>query len=305
MCEEVIKVNDLCVKYGNLTAINHMSLSVHKDEVLGIIGENGAGKTTLVECISGINTGFSGNIEVLGEDITKVKKSFYNRLSIQLQEASFPGKLRVVELCELFSSYYDNPLGYEALIKAFDLQEKRKSFYDNLSGGQKQKLSIIIALLANADITIMDELTTGLDPQSRRQTLSVLKDFISNKTILLTTHYLEEAEILCDRVCIISKGNIVKIGKLNDLYEECGIAHKVSFHCDDKELENKLTLDKETFFTDRQFNRISIMSNEENLEEIVKEELSSKDIKYSSLQNLSTNLEDLYFKLVGEKFKEI
>lgn len=214
----VVEVNNLSVKYGNFFAVENVCLNVLEGEILGIIGENGAGKTTTVECISGVNKNFKGSIKVLDKNIKTVDKDFYNYLSVQLQEASFPEKLKVKEILKLFTSFYKQPLSYEEMLKEFEMDDKLNSFYGNLSGGQKQKLGIIVTLLSNAKIIILDELTTGLDPNARRSTIKFIRKYIGRKTIIMTTHFLDEIEQLCDRVCIISHGKVKEIGKLEDLY---------------------------------------------------------------------------------------
>ncbi len=302
MQNNIICVEDLYVEYKSCIAVNHIDLKVHDGEVLGIIGENGAGKTTTIECIAGINKEFKGNIVVLGNDIKNVRKSFYNDISVQLQEASFPEKLKVSEICKLFNSFYKKPIDYNSLLNAFGLEEKTSTYYGNLSGGQKQKLSILVALISNARIIIMDELTTGLDPQARRNTINIIKQYTKGRTILLTTHFMDEAEALCDRVCFMGKGKILKLGKIDELFIECGIKNKVVFSSEDEDIDKYF--EKNYYFVEKQGSHISIMCNEDLLISEVENILNLHNVKYSNLQQQGTRLEDLYFKILGKKVDE-
>ena len=265
----VVEVNNLSVKYGNFFAVENVCLNVLEGEILGIIGENGAGKTTTVECISGVNKNFKGSIKVLDKNIKTVDKDFYNYLSVQLQEASFPEKLKVKEILKLFTSFYKQPLSYEEMLKEFEMDDKLNSFYGNLSGGQKQKLGIIVTLLSNAKIIILDELTTGLDPNARRSTIKFIRKYIGRKTIIMTTHFLDEIEQLCDRVCIISHGKVKEIGKLEDLYVKYRISHKIIIKGLDMNYVQILKMDNPQFFIMDQGNEISILSNEKKLKNLL------------------------------------
>ena len=300
----VVEVNNLSVKYGNFFAVENVCLNVLEGEILGIIGENGAGKTTTVECISGVNKNFKGSIKVLDKNIKTVDKDFYNYLSVQLQEASFPEKLKVKEILKLFTSFYKQPLSYEEMLKEFEMDDKLNSFYGNLSGGQKQKLGIIVTLLSNAKIIILDELTTGLDPNARRSTIKFIRKYIGRKTIIMTTHFLDEIEQLCDRVCIISHGKVKEIGKLEDLYIKYRISHKIIIKGLDMNYVQILKMDNPQFFIMDQGNEISILSNEKKLKNCMTTYLVDHHIEFCGIEEQGTKLEDLYYKLLGTKFQE-
>lgn len=295
-----IDVKNLSVSYGTLKAVDDISFSVNDGEIFGIIGENGAGKTTTVECIAGIKTNYSGTINVLGEDITKAKRSFYNRLSIQPQEASFPEKLKVWEIMKLFSSLYNSPLPYHDLLEKLDVADKVNSYYGNLSGGQKQKISIIAALISNAEVLILDELTTGLDPQSRLKTLNAIKEYSSGRTVIMTTHYLNEIEQLCNRVCILKKGKIVGIGALKELYKENGIEYKVSVTTHDNKAKTLMEAEFPNCFLLASGVQISLFGNDPNMKNQLESIFLNNGISYSSIENQYTNADDLYFKLFDE-----
>lgn len=280
----VVEVNNLSVKYGNFFAVENVCLNVLEGEILGIIGENGAGKTTTVECISGVNKNFKGSIKVLDKNIKTVDKDFYNYLSVQLQEASFPEKLKVKEILKLFTSFYKQPLSYEEMLKEFEMDDKLNSFYGNLSGGQKQKLGIIVTLLSNAKIIILDELTTGLDPNARRSTIKFIRKYIGRKTIIMTTHFLDEIEQLCDRVCIISHGKVKEIGKLEDLYVKYRISHKIIIKGLDMNYVQILKMDNPQFFIMDQGNEISILSNEKKLKNCMTTYLVDHHIEFCGIE---------------------
>lgn len=301
----VVEVNNLSVKYGDFFAVENVCLKVLDGEILGIIGENGAGKTTTVECISGVNKNFKGSIKVLDKNIKTVDKDFYNYLSVQLQEASFPEKLKVKEILKLFTSFYKKPLPYGEMLKEFEMDDKLNSFYGNLSGGQKQKIGIIVTLLSNAKIIILDELTTGLDPNARRSTIKFIRKYIGRKTIIMTTHFLEEIEQLCDRVCIISHGKVKEMGKLEDLYVKYGISHKIIIKGLDMNCVEIIKMDNPQFFIIDQGNEISILSNEKRLKNCMVTYLANHHIEFCRMEEQGTKLEDLYYKLLGTKFQEL
>lgn len=299
-----VEVTNLIVKYGNTIAVDDISFTINKGEIIGIIGENGAGKTTTVECIAGIKKNFKGNINVLGKDISKVKRSFYNHLSIQLQNSLFPDKLKVKEIMDLFSSFYKSPLSYMEILSKFDLLDKMDAYFGNLSGGQKQKISIIVALISNADVLILDELTTGLDPQSRLTSINVIKEFSQGKTLILTTHFLDEIERLCDRVCIMKKGKIIEFGVLNDLYKKNEMQYKVVIKTHDEKEKEKIKLKLNDYFILTSGVQINVFGNSSNMINIIENKLNELQIS-CEMEIKFPNIDDLYFKLFNESFPEI
>jgi ABC-2 type transport system ATP-binding protein len=208
----VIEVQNIRKRYGDTLAIDDVSLSVEQGEIFGILGRNGAGKTTSVECIAGLRAPDQGTIRVLGLDPQKDHAELTGRLGVQLQESQLPAQIKVAEALELYSSFYPAPNDWRELMDALDLKAKAKTKYAKLSGGQKQRLSIALALVGNPTVAILDELTTGLDPQARRDTWEVIKRVRANgTTIVLVTHFMEEAERLCDRLALIDKGRVVTV----------------------------------------------------------------------------------------------
>ncbi|MFF5178649.1 ABC transporter ATP-binding protein [Micromonospora sp. NPDC000316] len=208
----VIEVSRLHKRYGDLVAVDDVSLAVEAGEIFGVLGPNGAGKTTTVECVAGLRVPDGGGVSVLGLDPRRDGAQLRQRVGVQLQESQLPDQLRVAEALELYASFYSDPADPAELIERLGLGEKRKTAYKNLSGGQKQRLSIALALVGNPEIAILDELTTGLDPQARRDTWSLIEQVRdSGVTVVLVTHFMEEAERLCDRVAVIDKGRVVAL----------------------------------------------------------------------------------------------
>ena len=230
----VIKVENLVKRYKNITAVNDVSFSVEEGEIFGLLGPNGAGKTTTIECIEGLRKPDSGNVEVLGLNPLKDRKRLYNMIGVQLQETSYQDKIKVWEICQLFSTLYSKTLSYELLLKDFGLYEKKDSYISKLSGGQKQAVSIVLALIPDPKIVFLDEITTGLDPQARRNVWEMIKKLKKKgKTVFMTTHYMEEAENLCDRICFIKSGKIRALGTVNELIKASNMQLKVVFKAND------------------------------------------------------------------------
>ncbi len=208
----VIEVSNLVKRYGDQTAVNGVSFSVEEGEIFAILGPNGAGKTTTVESISGMRTPDSGTISVLGLDPRHDRDELRRVVGVQLQESELPDQIRVWEAMDLYASFYAEPRDQERLLDDLGLADKRNASFGKLSGGQKQRLSIALALVGNPKIAILDELTTGLDPQARRDTWQVIEGIRRDGvTVVLVTHFMEEAERLADRVALIDAGRVVAI----------------------------------------------------------------------------------------------
>lgn len=208
----VIVVKDLVKRYGSLTAVNGISFEVYENEIFGIVGPNGAGKTSAVECIAGIRNPSSGSVNVLGLDPTKNSLELRELIGIQLQAGSLPYNMKVREALLLFANLHQRPQPVEPLLAQMGIAQKANDFYEKLSGGQKQRLAIALALVNDPKVVVFDELTTGLDPQARRAMWEMVRNIHAlGKTVLLITHFMEEAEKLCDRVAFIDEGNVVAL----------------------------------------------------------------------------------------------
>jgi ABC-2 type transport system ATP-binding protein len=216
----VISVKNLTKNYQKLKAVNNVSFDVYKNEIFGILGPNGAGKTTTVEMIEGIRTIDNGDIELAGIDVDKHPSSAKGIIGIQLQESEYFDYLNLREILELFGEFYGKDMNPMDILNTVELAPKAKSMVKELSGGQKQRLSIALALVNDPEILFLDEPTTGLDPQARRHMWDfITKIKMTGKTMILTTHYMEEAEILCDRVAIMDEGRILVIDTPENLIE--------------------------------------------------------------------------------------
>jgi ABC-2 type transport system ATP-binding protein len=208
----VIEVQNLHKTYGDTVAVEDVSFTVQQGEIFGILGPNGAGKTTTVECIEGLRAPDTGRISVLGLDPRRDRAELTQRLGVQLQDSQLPDQLRVAEALRLNSAFYRNPADWHALMDMLGLTSKGKTPFGKLSGGQKQRLSIALALLGSPRVAVLDELTTGLDPQARRDTWELIEGVRDRGvTIVLVTHFMEEAERLCDRVALIDAGKVIAI----------------------------------------------------------------------------------------------
>jgi ABC-2 type transport system ATP-binding protein len=226
----VIEVQQLHKTYGETVAVEDVSFTVEAGEIFGILGPNGAGKTTTVECIEGLRTPDGGQIRVLGLDPRRDRAELTQRLGVQLQDSQLPERLQVGEALELYSSFYRNPADWRALMEMLGLEAKRKTSFGKLSGGQQQRLSIALALVGSPQIAVLDELTTGLDPQARRDTWELIEQVRARGvTIVLVTHFMEEAERLCDRVALIDAGRVVVVDTPAGLAERAEGGQRIQF----------------------------------------------------------------------------
>ena len=207
--QPVITVKNLVKRYGNLLAVDDVSFSIREGEIFGIIGPNGAGKTTTVECISGLRAPDSGSISLYGLSPRHDRNRIREFLGVQLQESALPPRLKVGEALELFASFYSSPLDPQEVLESLGVRHIERIAFKKLSGGQKQRVSIALALVGNPKIAILDELTTGLDPEARRDTWALLERMRARGvTVILVTHFMDEAETLCDRVALINRGRL-------------------------------------------------------------------------------------------------
>ncbi len=229
-----IACRGLVKRYAAVTAVAGLDLEVRQGECFGMLGPNGAGKTTTIEVIQGLLEPNEGTVEVLGMSWERQGYELRERLGSQLQETKLPEKLTVEEVVRLFRSFYREGADLEEVLHTVGLVEKRKAYVVNLSGGQRQRLAVACALVCTPEILFLDEPTTGLDPQSRRQLWDVIEAFRRRGgTVLITTHYMEEAERLCDRVAIVDRGKIIALGSPRELIGSLGAEHVVEFAMED------------------------------------------------------------------------
>lgn len=228
--ESALYCKDLVKRYGATVAVAGLDLDVRRGECFGMLGPNGAGKTTTVEIFEGLRVPDAGVVEVLGERWRGDGLALRARLGIQLQETKFPEKLRVSEVVVLFRSFYPRGLDVADVLALVGLEEKEAAHVRTLSGGQKQRLSLGCALVGDPDLLFLDEPTTGLDPQSRHQTWAIVEGLKERgRTVLLTTHYMEEAARLCDRVAVVDSGKVIALGTPRELIASLGAEHVIEF----------------------------------------------------------------------------
>ncbi|HSD84669.1 MAG TPA: ABC transporter ATP-binding protein [Anaerolineae bacterium] len=229
----VIQVDHLHKVYGSFTAVEDISLEIDEGEIFGIIGPNGAGKTTTTECLEGLRQPDGGTLRVLGLDPQRQGDELRQRIGVQLQQAVLPDKLKVWEALDLFSTFYRRSVDWRPLLEQWGLAEKRNTMFAGLSGGQKQRLFIALALVNDPEVVFLDELTTGLDPQARRETWEHVQAIRQRgKTVLLVTHFMDEAERLCDRIAIIDHGRVVAIDTPQNLIRRVQAEARVRFSAD-------------------------------------------------------------------------
>jgi len=228
--DDVIEVSGLRKAYGPVVAVDDVSLTVRRGEIFGILGPNGAGKTTTVESIAGLRRPDAGTVRVLGLDPQVEGRHLRQRLGVQLQQATLPERLKVWEALHLFASFYDAPADWRRLLEQWDLVEKRDATFAGLSGGQRQRLFIALALVGDPEVVILDELTSGLDPQARRATWELIRAVRdTGTTVVLVTHFMDEAERLCDRLVVIDNGRVVAKGSPRELIDGLGEQTRVRF----------------------------------------------------------------------------
>jgi ABC-2 type transport system ATP-binding protein len=231
----VIRCRSLVKRYGDVTAVAGLDLEVYRGECFGLLGPNGAGKTTTVEILEGISPPSSGSLEVLGRLWGDGNdRALRERLGVQLQETRFPDKLTVQEVVTLFRSFFRYGPDVEDVIRTVELADKRKTRVVNLSGGQRQRLALACAIVGDPEILFLDEPTTGLDPQARLRFWELIDTFRNREvTVMLTTHYMEEAARLCDRVAIMDQGKVLALGRPSDLVESLGGGQVIEFRASD------------------------------------------------------------------------
>lgn len=303
----IIDVHNLYKSYGSTVAVEDVSFAVHAGEIFGMVGPNGAGKTTTIECIEGLRQPDSGQIRTLGLDPQKEGHALKLRTGMQLQQSNLPDRMRVWETLKLYSSFYPQPADWQVLLERLGLQEKRNTYFSKLSGGQKQRLFIALALLPDPELVFLDELTTGLDPQARHAVWDLIREIrASGKTILLSTHFMEEAERLCDRVAILDHGRIVALDTPAALIEQFGGDEHVSF-----QLKNGLPASftqalPQTIQVSQAGDLVSVSgdSGQIPLVATVVNCLTDLKIPFGNLRSRQPSLEDVFLNLTGRELKE-
>ncbi|MBB3726360.1 ABC transporter ATP-binding protein [Nonomuraea dietziae] len=218
-----IRVSALRKTYGANVAVDDVSFTVSAGETFGVVGHNGAGKTSTVECLSGLRRPDGGSIEVLGLDPARRRRALAERIGVQLQEAGLPDRLKVAEALRLFAAFYRRPDDWRQVMERWGLAPLARKAYGDLSGGQRQRLQIALALVGSPELVILDELTTGLDPVARRETWALVGELkAAGVTVVLVSHFMDEAEALCDRIAVFARGRIISLGTAAELMTATG-----------------------------------------------------------------------------------
>jgi ABC-2 type transport system ATP-binding protein len=306
--DTTVQVQGLRKVYGTTVAVDEISFTVHEGEIFGMIGPNGAGKTTTIECLEGLRKPDKGTIRVLDLDPQDDNRILREKIGAQLQESNLPDRMKVWEALDLYTSFYEHTLDWEELILELGLEEKRNASFSKLSGGQKQRLFIALALLPDPQLVFLDELTTGLDPQARHAIWDLVSDVRARgKTVILTTHFMEEAEKLCDHVAILDHGKIVALDTPAALIRSLGMEERVVFT-----LKGILPAGfKESLSGEAsveiQGDLVTISGKNGRKTPLVSEvvsKLSEQALSFSDLRTEQPNLEDVFLRLTGRKIRE-
>ncbi|MEV7780749.1 ABC transporter ATP-binding protein [Kitasatospora sp. NPDC088351] len=294
-----IEVQKLRKTYGDHVAVDDVSFVVEEGEIFGILGPNGAGKTTTVECVEGLRRYDGGKVSVMGLDPHQDKEQLRQHIGIQLQESELPPRLKVWEALQMYSTFYRDPADWRSLITDWGLEQKRDSRFGQLSGGQKQRLSIALALVGNPRIAVFDELTTALDPRARRDTWELIERVrAQGVTVLLVTHFMEEAERLCDRIAVIREGRLVALDTPAGLISAADTQQRLRFTPSAPLDDTLLTALPEVTSVTRTNSRVTVTGTE-NLVYAVVSALARHGIVPGELRLEQPTLEDAFVKLTG------
>jgi ABC-2 type transport system ATP-binding protein len=294
-----VTITNLVKRYGGLVAVDDVSFSIQQGEIFGIIGPNGAGKTTTVECISGLRVPDSGSISVYGLSPWRDRDKIREFVGVQLQESSLPPRLRVGEALELFASFYPTPLDPQQVLESLGIKQIERVAFKNLSGGQKQRLSIALALVGNPKIAILDELTTGLDPEARRDTWALIERMRERGvTVILVTHFMDEAETLCDRVALINHGVLSVLDTPEAIAAQAGV-NRVRFVPSHPVDDETLDAVRGVQVIERKGRYVTVTGTGD-LAVSLMSALTAEGITVSELEARSGNLDDAFIKLTKD-----
>ncbi|WP_017569415.1 ABC transporter ATP-binding protein [Nocardiopsis halotolerans] len=295
----IIDVRNLHKRYGEKVVVDDVSFSVEEGEIFGILGSNGAGKTTTVECVAGMRPTDSGSISVFGRDPRRDRDEVRERLGVQLQEARLPDRLRVGEALDLYASFYRSSADTGQLMERLGIADKRDTQYRRLSGGQKQRVSIALALVGRPEVTILDELTTGLDPQARRDTWDLIEDVRdSGVTVVLVTHFMDEAERLCDRLALIDAGRVAALDTPSGLVTRASPGQQVTFRAPPEFDEQVLAARPEVASVRRGGSQVRV-TGQGNLLHAVTAVLAREHVIAEDLRVERSSLDDAFVALTG------
>jgi len=306
--DPVVHVDGLRKVYAETVAVDGISFEVKAGEIFGMVGPNGAGKTTTIECLEGLRKPDAGLVRVLGLDPQRDGNDLRLRTGMQLQQSNLPDRMRVWEALDLYASFYPKTVDWELLLTQLGLEEKRNAPFAKLSGGQQQRLFVALALLPDPQLVFLDELTTGLDPQARHVIWDLVREVRARgKTVLLTTHFMEEAERLCDRVAILDHGKIVAMDTPAALIRGLGVEERVAFTIEGSlppAFKNKLSGDINLLV---EGDRVTVQARKSRQVPLVSEVvnlLTAQGIPFRDLRTEQPNLEDVFLSLTGRQMRE-
>ena len=300
-----IEVSSIHKAYGPVVAVEDVSFEVLPGEIFGLIGPNGAGKTTTMECVGGLRAPDRGSISILGLDPGRHARALQQRVGVQLQEAQLQKRIKVWEAVDLWASLYPRPVDGAQLLERLGLADKRNAWFMALSGGQRQRLFIALALIHDPDVVLLDELTTGLDPQARRTIWDMVRGIRDRgKTVLLTTHLMEEAERLCDRVAIIERGTVVDVGTPAGLVRRHCPDQAVVLVTEDARARERLAAVPGVETVAARDTELTITGRTPGLVSLIIECLSEHRIQVSDFRTVLPTLEDVFLALTGHSIRD-
>jgi ABC-2 type transport system ATP-binding protein len=319
---KAIRVDRLRKRYGQVTAVDGISFQVRRGEIFGMVGPNGSGKTTTIECIEGLREPDGGVLSVLGLDPRQDVYELRERTGIQLQSANLPRRMRVGEAMDLFSSFYRTRRDWHLLLEKLGLGDKRRAFYSQLSGGQQQRLFVALALVNQPEIVFLDELTTGLDPRARHGIWDLVREVREQgTTVFLTTHYMDEAQQLCDQVAVIDFGRIVAMDTPAHLVNQLGMGTKILFQVNGYNRDAQLRAGNSSAQVDfdgaqigvidgvqrveQSGDMVTVYGDGSNLVSQVINCLETSGISFHNLRTEAADLEDVFLALTGREVEEV
>ena len=318
---DVIIVDGLHKRYGTVTAVDGVSFQVQRGEILGMVGPNGSGKTTTIECIEGLRQPDEGAISVLGLDPWQDAYELRERTGIQLQSANLPRRMRVEEALDTFASFYRHTRDWRPLLEGLGLSDKRRAYFSQLSGGQKQRLFVALALINQPEIVFLDELTTGLDPRARHAIWDLVREIREQgTTVYLTTHYMDEAERLCDRVAILDYGRIIALDTPERLVSQLGMTTRIVFNVNGGSKPNQyggqngspvgvfeaaqIGVIDGVQRVEQSGDQVMVYGGGKNLISEVINSLETKGVGFLNFHTEQADLEDVFLALTGREVEE-
>ena len=306
--ETVISVRGLKKNYGEVQAVRGIDFEVARGEVFGLLGPNGAGKTTTVEILEGLRPRTEGEVRVLGFDPGVQVRQLKDRLGVCLQATNLPDKIKVHEALALFAAFYSRSVDRDKLLDRLKLSDKRDTYYSRLSGGQKQRVALALALINDPDVIFLDEPTAGLDPQVRLEIHGLIQEMKdANRTILITTHYIEEAEKLCDRVAIVDAGKVIAMGTPREIQSQTLGQTRIEIECVQAipvaELPASLASEQYTLTKDNRFLTMQSSQPAKAIVDLVKW-IDQRGLELADIHLKRPTLEDVFIELTGKKLRE-